>query len=112
MAIAGAALTTPFSVSVTGLTAFTAYTYLLDKGDAATPGACATLGTAAVGDTSFTDVRLTDAATTVTYTATGIKTAVLRIYTATDCAAGSAPAAGATIFAVGTVTIPVGSEPL
>ena len=109
MAIAGAVLTTPFSVSVTGLTASTAYTYLLDKGDGATPGDCATLGTG----TSFANVQLMGVmSTTVVYTATGIKTAVLRIYTATDCAAGSAPAAGATILAVGTATIPVGSEPL
>lgn len=84
------------------------YTYSLDAGDGFLgPEACAVLGT------TDADAMLPPSALagSVVYASSGVKTAVLRVFTVNDCPSGSVPTSSNTIVAVGVATIKVRSSP-
>lgn len=101
-----------FTAAVQPLTTTTSpgpYAYTLDKGDGAGPNTCTLLpdNTATSGSAGNLTSTIPLADSSVTYSSVGVRMAVLRVYAASECAAGSAPTPSATTLAVGTPTIKV-----
>lgn len=90
----------------TGPFAATQVTYSIDKGDGTDMGTCKTLGTTASGQLAATTLA---SAGSVTYSTAGSYTAVIRVYTAANCADGTIPTAAIAVSAAATVSIRVGT---